>query len=878
MGAISAPCGLLARVERLSSVSIARSSKGLALSSHQHRRLHTILGRPARPTVQVTTSSVFRRYASGLVRRVRPTDAAREANQTTSPVIDGSFADTLISQVSSEVRHALKSNIPVVALESTIYTHGFPYPQNVGLALGLEEIVRRNGAVPATIGILKGKARIGLSKEEITKLASSAGNPATMKVSRRDLPYILGKSYLGEALNGGTTVSATMILAHRAGIKVFGTGGLGGVHRGGEDSMDISADLTELGRTPIAVVSSGCKSFLDIPRTLEFLETQGATVCTFADGRKGQINFPAFYTRDSGIKSHGVVHNAREAASMIYAQEVIGNFRSGHSGMHSGLLFANPIPVEFSIPKEEIDVAIDQAVKEAAEQGYHGSANTPFILARIKDLTKGNSLPANKALIESNVAMAAKIAVELCAFREKSGRLPRVKHDRQNQVSSSSQEQQFGGVDNPAVAQSDVNTSAQISVQKNVPADHSVYVFGSVAVDLSCDYTPLGEAGVDAMSHLPQMHTSNIATIVPSIGGVGHNVALAAHRASGDSSVQLRSFIANDLAGKTVMTALEEEGLDTTGIETLSSKTSSAHKIAYRTAQYVAINDAKKDLVHAMADMSLFATVSPGSLMQGRPSQSLKWVVVDANWQASKTKSLFRHYKRLPAQIAYEPVSVAKSALIFHPDPSTKIKLQPFPHNTIDLATPNQHELAAMHAAAKKHEYFESQEWWRAIDALGIPSSGARDRFVDITNRKLTDEGIPIQAIQLLPFIPTILTKLGSEGVLLTVLLKPNDPRLTDPDSAPFILSRCANGSEEIGGVYMRLFPAVEVVEDVVSVNGVGDTFLGVLVAGLAKGASLDERLIDVAQRGAVMTLRSKEAVSPLLGELKEELDRLVGI
>ncbi|KAG4431412.1 hypothetical protein IFR05_013104 [Cadophora sp. M221] len=786
------------------------------------------------------------------------------------------------------------SECPVVALESTIYTHGFPYPQNVALALGLEEIVRSHGAVPATIGILNGVAKIGLTGDEITMLASAAGKPDTMKVSRRDLPYILGMGLSGRKLNGGTTVSGTMMLAHRAGIKVFGTGGLGGVHRGGENSMDISADLTELGRTPIAVVSSGCKSFLDIPRTLEFLETQGATVCTFADGRKGDIDFPAFYTRDSGIKSHGVVQNPREAASMIYAQEVLGNWQSGHSTMHSGLLFANPIPEEFSIPKAEIDIAINQAVQEAAEQGFHGHANTPFILARIKDLTKGNSLPANKALIESNVAMAARIAVELSALRKAKGNLLRMKQDPRNRVKPSENGQSYGGFanlppgqkqikplgDSPVQPSSNIQSDSQAdaaSIQHVDPvANHSIYVLGSVAVDLSCDYTPLEEAGVQTTSGSPQLHTSNIATIVPSIGGVGHNVALAAHLASGDASVQLRSFVADDLAGNTIISALKHEGLATSGIEILPSKASDTQAISYRTAQYVAVNDIKKDLVLAMADMSIFANVSPKSLMKMSSSPDLKWAVVDANWNRTNIKTLIAYYHSIKAKIAFEPVSVAKSVGIFEPDDArTNNGLQPFPENILDLATPNQHELAAMHAAAKKYEYFESEAWWKAIDALGIPSSGARDRFVSITNHKLTDEGIPTQAIQLLPFIPTILTKLGAEGVLMTELLKPNDSRLTDSKSAPYILSRCANGSTEVGGVYMRLFPAIEVVEDVVSVNGVGDTFLGVLVAGLARDLKLDERLLNIAQKGAVMTLRSKESVSPCLGYLKTELDLL---
>ena len=194
---------------------------------------------------------------------------------------------------------------------------GFPYPENVALASLLESVVRVNGGVPATIGIIDGVARVGLDPEELIKLTASAGNPTTLKLSRRDLAYVCGLRLAGKNFNGGTTIASTMLLAELAGIKIFGTGGLGGVHRGAESSMDISADLTELGRTPVTVISSGCKSFLDIPRTLEYLETEGVYVGTFADGRKGNVDFPAFWSRDSGVKSPTTVENEIEAAAMI---------------------------------------------------------------------------------------------------------------------------------------------------------------------------------------------------------------------------------------------------------------------------------------------------------------------------------------------------------------------------------------------------------------------------------------------------------------------------------------------------------------------------------------------------------------------------------
>lgn len=321
------------------------------------------------------------------------------------------------------------------------------------------------------------------------------------------------------------------------------------------------------------------------------------------------------------------------------------------------------------------------------------------------------------------------------------------------------------------------------------------------------------------------------------------------------------------------MDALGKEGLPVGGIPALPvhMEDNSVH----RTAQYVAINDAKKDLVLAMADMSIFSSPTPRTLhmMPVNP----KWSVVDANWHPRMIRKILSRLKEWNSKVAYEPVSVPKSGGIFQPYEPAPLseQLGLFPKHSIDLATPNQHELAAMHAAAHKWEFFQSQRWWEVIDSLGIPSSGLRNRFIATTNQKMTDEGIPLQTIQLLPFIPTILTKLGADGVLLTEILKPDDPRLTDPAHASWILSRCSNGSTEVGGLYMRLIPAVEVVGDVVSVNGVGDTFLGVLIAGLAKGSELDEDLINIAQRGAVMTLRSKESVSSQLGELTSELDRL---
>lgn len=301
-------------------------------------------------------------------------------------------------KISDEVQDAIAAKKPVVALETTIYTHG---------ALGrdlpevLESVVREHGAVPATIGVLDGVARVGMSPAEVDRMVQEGAT----KLSRRDLAYIVGTGMTGRKLHGGTTIAGTMLLAQAAGIRIFGTGGLGGVHRGGETSMDVSADLTELGRTRVAVISSGPKGFLDIPRTLEYLETQGVLVATFADGRKGDVDLPAFWARESGIRSPFTVQDEKQAAAIILAQERLG--------VESGMLLANPIPAEHEIPREVLEKIIDTVVREADEQGFSGNANTPFILKRIRELSNDQSAPANLHLVQSNVARAARVASEL---------------------------------------------------------------------------------------------------------------------------------------------------------------------------------------------------------------------------------------------------------------------------------------------------------------------------------------------------------------------------------------------------------------------------------------------------------------------------------
>ena len=294
--------------------------------------------------------------------------------------------------ISEEVRNALKEGKPVVALESTIISHGMPYPKNVETALNVEKIVRENGATPATIAIIKGKLTVGISKEEIEYLGKKGLD--VPKASRRDLPVILSKG-----LDGATTVATTMIAASLAGIKVFGTGGIGGVHRGAETTMDISADLEELAMTDVCVVCAGCKSILDIGLTLEYLETKGVTVVGYQTEE-----VPAFYTTHSGFKADYRLDTPKEIAEAFHVKE--------DCNLKGGMVVGNPIPEEYAMDSDYINSNIDKAVKQADELGIKGKEITPFLLDKIQKLTAGKSLEANIQLVYNNVALAAKIAVE----------------------------------------------------------------------------------------------------------------------------------------------------------------------------------------------------------------------------------------------------------------------------------------------------------------------------------------------------------------------------------------------------------------------------------------------------------------------------------
>jgi pseudouridine-5'-phosphate glycosidase len=296
-------------------------------------------------------------------------------------------------RISQEVAYALANNLPVVALESTIISHGMPYPQNVEIALKVEEIVRANGALPATIAIIGGDVVVGLDEDEIEELGQRKD---VIKVSRRDLAYVMATKKWG-----ATTVAATMVIAAKVGMKVFVTGGVGGVHRGATETLDISSDLDELARTNIAVVCAGPKAILDIEKTLEYLETKGVPVLGYKTDK-----MPVFYTTSPSLNVLYRVDSSSEIASIVNASHALG--------LESGTLVVNPIPKEEALPYKDIEKVIDEALEEMKKAGVKGKEETPYLLSKLNELTKGKSQAANEALVINNAKLGASIAKHIC--------------------------------------------------------------------------------------------------------------------------------------------------------------------------------------------------------------------------------------------------------------------------------------------------------------------------------------------------------------------------------------------------------------------------------------------------------------------------------
>lgn len=495
-------------------------------------------------------------------------------------------------QINPEVAEALVRRKPVIALESTVIAHGMPYPENLRVAKDVERIVRENGATPATVAVIAGKIHVGLSEENLEKL--TCGKNA-IKTSRRDLPYVISRS-----LSGATTVSSTMIAAHATGIPVFITGGIGGVHRDASSTFDISADLTELGRTPVAVVCAGVKSILDIQLTLEYLETQGVLVATYGE----KLDFPAFFTPESGFQSAYNVKSPVEAAKLIDANLSLGS--------SSGIVLAVPIPKEQSADGREIEKATQCALQEARDQGIQGKEVTPFVLQKVNEITKGQSLYANIALIKNNARIGSSIAVELCRIR---------KLKETNAVSGA--RKLPGTPDSPTEWR---------RLQRPV-------VIGGSNVDFIAT----------AETIIPE--ASNPGQVRMSFGGVGRNLAECLARL-GLKPVFV-SAIGTDPLGVMLLKHFEELKMVTRGIYT--SKVN-------QTATYSAILSQNGDYHVAVGDMDIHKVITPDNILAFEESiKHAPLVMLDANLSQESIDHACSFCGENHIPVWFEPTCIMKS-------------------------------------------------------------------------------------------------------------------------------------------------------------------------------------------------------------------------
>ncbi|KAF8530974.1 indigoidine synthase A-like protein [Gautieria morchelliformis] len=724
--------------------------------------------------------------------------------------------------VSPEVQHALQHGSPVVALESTIITHGMPHPTNLQTALSVESKVRSTGSIPATIGVLAGRVVVGLQRSQLEILADGY-NLDLVKLSRRDLAAAVG---LGKS--GGTTIAATSLIASLVGIPIFATGGLGGVHRGGEISWDVSADLTELGRTPIAVVSAGVKSILDIGRTLEYLETQGVTVITYGPTSE----FPGFYGPKTGYQSPWRVDSPETAAEIISAGQRLG--------LKSGILFAAPIPDEHAGAAEGIQAAVDRAVRESEENGIskRGKEATPWILRRVGELTQGRSIPSNIALIENTAYIAGRIAAEYAKLQ------PRVTKE-----------------------------SSSTPVLSQPPPPAALFVIGAAAIDVISQPTNLS-----AGQTLPA-HSTHPGKVTFSPGGVARNIAEAAHRISSSSSksgsheILLVSPIGDDLVGSLIVDNARKLGMRTDGFltgldRTLGSAVCNMHL------------DIAGSLTTGVADMSIVEAIDSHSIVDMINAHRPRLVAFDANLKPDVISSLVQFCSHRQIPTFFEPTSVPKSGSILHglTDMTDDGR---FVSSPVTFASPNQLELSQLfqEIQSSPHDLTSRSHWWSIMDDLGLAEQYRSDltllsKYLVSTSQEfnLFQKGIPQMAISLLPFFQHLFIKCGEMGVFVAMRIVGEaalsgdwSHERTRPDQRQLV----SKGKSSI--LVLKHYPAIPINrEDIVNVTGAGDSFVGSLLTAIGQNSALNtpqslDEAVECAQNAARLSLFSADAISPLL-------------
>lgn len=685
--------------------------------------------------------------------------------------------------VSDEIRAALNSRSrPVVALESTIITHGFPFPENLDMAHKVEAAVREKGCIPATCAYIKGQGYVGLLPSQLAYLAEQKN---VNKVSRRDFGPTIA-----QRLDGGTTIAGTMIMAHHAGIKVFGTGGLGGVHREGHISMDVSADLTELSRTPVAVVCAGPKRILDIARTMEFLETQGVYVGTLS--QTGKADVPGFYCAESGVPSPYTFDSFKAAAEIIHAQNLMG--------LPSGI-FCIPPPEHSSLPSTFVDDIIERATREAYEKGISGKHLTPFLLAYIAKETNGRSVLCNLELVLNNVKAACDIATELLKIER--GETGSPNHEETKPTFT------------PDLVKAD-------RAKTTLPV--STLVVGLVALDTV------------AKISTTNMGDSNPGSLATSVGGVGYNVFKALNYSLESQQLQEKtgflSVVGNDFPGSVIQQSVSGL-LVTEGV---------------KTAQYTAVVDLNGELVVACADMGIFECPKTASSFEAElKSHKAKRIVVDCNLSPAALDSVLS----AEGDIIVEPTSKAKLARLGQLHSSN---LKVFPENRISMVTPTVAELDGIFTSFSRRDLFDDyDDWFPLVDSLGIDAH-FRETLERSDIAHLLKNGALQQCFQILPYIPFLVVKLGPRGVVVVRLCTNVNSYKSLPTSKHKPMTFVSHGakSKDQLGVIIHHFPAPNQKLDIVNVSGAGDSLLGYLVATLSKENWLKTRVESAEQEWAL--------------------------
>ncbi|KZO98388.1 indigoidine synthase A-like protein [Calocera viscosa TUFC12733] len=744
--------------------------------------------------------------------------------------------------IAPEVQDALRTGRPVVALESALITHGLPFPTNHETATSLEAIVRSTGCVPATIGLLRGKVHVGLAAMELQQLSDMGYNGPMVKVSRRDLGACIALKR-----SGGTTIAGTMVIAHAAGIRVFGTGGLGGVHRGGESSLDVSADLTELGRTPVAVVSSGVKAILDIGRTLEYLETQGVPVVTYGL----TDDFPAFYSRLSGHKSPWRVESALQAAGIIHANQLLG--------LQCGTLFAVPIPDVHEAKAAQIQEAVEIAIRESTQNGMskRGNDATPWLLRRVAELTKGEAVQSNIALLESNVRVAGEIAA---AFAEH--------------------------FDNPYVARNNAASTRDVAsafvsstpkLRESKLPSPSVVIVGSAAVDITARL-PKG-TDLYSKSTLP-------GTVITTSGGVARNVAEATHRllqgqgATSNEETLLISPIGQDALATVIIEGLHNTGQRVDGLLQRYAPQS-------RTAVCNLVLDGSGQLIGGIADMDITESLQGEEIADLLRTHRPSLVAFDANTTSDVMASILHYCQDSGAQAFFEPTSTIKCTRILDCF-ATQLKTQG--QQRLDFMSPNALEAQTLYENARSRGLYSCDTWWTAMEHMSLD-----DRYrseLDALCRQevhneaqlgnedlsfLLKDGLIQMATHLLPFVRCIFVKLGNRGALFVGHLNVEDSIaagwqvLSSNPQRRLVVAHGKNGTTVVQHFKPEPLPASIPFNS----TGAGDSFSGAILAALLRvQLNLDlgniAEAVRLAQHCATLTLRSDNAVAPEISQTRD--------